>query len=82
MGDALLGGQAKPLHNLGMVLRDAQAIGVRKTQVVLGGSVALLGKRPPFAQRRRVVATFVGGDYSPTSGPALPGSERDNGTIV
>jgi hypothetical protein len=43
-----------------MILRDAMAIGIRHSEVVLRLSIALFAKRSPQPHRSRVVATLRG----------------------
>ncbi len=59
-GIALVGGLSKPLHHLGVVLREAVAMAVHEAEVVLGAGIALLGERAEFLQSRGVVATLIG----------------------
>ncbi len=45
---------------LGLVLGNAAALSVHEAETVLGSSVALLGKRTPLTQGRRMVAALIG----------------------
>ena len=60
----LLGGPPMPLRRLGLVLRDAQAIGVHKAEGVLSSWVALLSQRTPLIQGRCIVIAIIGFEAS------------------
>ncbi len=56
----VVGSFPEPLHRLGRIPRHAPAVKVHDPELELGFGVALLCKRMPLAQRRRVVAAHVG----------------------
>ena len=55
----LLGGLAKPLHSLGIVLRHAPAVVVHGTEVGLGDGVTLLGVKAEPSHGCGIVAAFI-----------------------
>ena len=76
-GEALSGGLAEPGHCLLLVLFCAFAVVVRGTEVELRLGIALLGGRPEFAQRRRVILSAARGETCIKIGEARG---RDQGT--
>lgn len=59
VGEALLGGPAKPLHRLDVVLRDAIAPGIHVPKSGLSLGVALLSKRTKEAELGRIITSPV-----------------------
>src|SRR5260370_24890668 len=79
----MLGGFAKPLHSLRIILCHASAIGVREAQIVLSYSVILLGGSAIRLHPLGITCFRLGADIGrrlPVRLVLLSGQLKDSGT--